>query len=76
MIPPELKRRASEQARSQDISLGEFMRRALEAAVRQNGKTKAGDDPLFRDTAVFPGRTPRDLSTRHDAYLYGKRGLR
>ncbi|SPF36018.1 CopG domain protein DNA-binding domain protein [Candidatus Sulfopaludibacter sp. SbA4] len=76
MIPPELKRRASEQAKLQDVSLGEFMRRALEAAVKQNGKPRAGDDPLLRDAAVFRGRTPRDLSTHHDAYLYGKRRLR
>lgn len=76
MIPTELKRRASEQAQLEDISLGEFMRRALEAAIQQNGKTRAGDDPLLRDAAVFPGRTPHDLSTRHDAYLYGKRRLR
>ena len=76
MIPPDLKRQASEQARLQDISLGEFVRRALESAIKQNGKTRAGDYPLFRDDAVFPGRTPRDLSTHHDAYLYGKRRLR
>ncbi|SPE37067.1 CopG domain protein DNA-binding domain protein (fragment) [Candidatus Sulfopaludibacter sp. SbA6] len=70
MIPPDLKRRASEQARLHDISLGEFMRRALEAAIKQ---IRAGDDPLLRDSAVFPGGTPRDLSTRHDAYLYRTR---
>jgi hypothetical protein len=34
------------------------------------------DDPLLRDDVVFTGRTPPDLSTRHDAYLYGKRHIR
>ena len=76
MLPPELKRRAAARAKLQKITLGEFTRRALEAAVERNGRVDASGDPLLRDDAVFNGRTPRDLSTRHDTYLYGERHLR
>jgi hypothetical protein len=42
MMPQELKRQAAQQARLQNMSLGECVRRALEAAVRQNGKARRG----------------------------------
>jgi hypothetical protein len=76
MMPQELKRQAAQRARLQNMSLGECVRRALEAAVRQNGKTRRGEDPLLRDGAVFKGGAPRDWSARHDVSLYGKRHFR
>ncbi len=30
-----------------------------------------GDDPFFSDNETFNGDAPRDLSEKHDAYLYG-----
>ncbi len=74
MLPRELKRRAAEEARLRRISLSEFMRRAVEAAVSQNGGRR--EDSLLLDDRAFSGKTPRDLSTRHDDYLYGKHRLR
>ncbi|MCP4110248.1 MAG: hypothetical protein GY749_32795 [Desulfobacteraceae bacterium] len=29
-----------------------------------------GDDPFFSDNETFNGHAPRDLSEKHDAYLY------
>ena len=34
--------------------------------------TRRGRDPLLADQTVFSGRTPADLSSHHDRYLYGK----
>src|SRR5258707_12226214 len=28
-------------------------------------------DPLLHDEAVFRGRVPKDISTKHDSHLYG-----
>ncbi len=69
MVPPELKSKAVELARQQDISLGEFIRRALQAAIKRNGGGGKAHDPLLNDRALFRGKTPRDLSRHHDSYL-------
>jgi hypothetical protein len=53
---------ARARAHSAGISFGEFVRRAVERA--------AARDPLLNDDAVFKGRVPKDLSARHDDYLY------
>ena len=67
MLPPELKARAEREAGIRGVSLGELIRLSLEAALSHD----RGEDPLFADKAVFRGDAPEDLSTDHDAYLYG-----
>lgn len=72
MLPPALKTRALRQAQVLGISLGELIRRSLVLTIRGRAPAPGQhDDPLFADTAVFRGPAPRDLSRRHDRYLYG-----
>lgn len=69
MLPENLKTRASELARRQGVSLGELIRRSLEAALEVPEKGRAADS-LLADDAIFQGDTPRDLARHHDRYLY------
>lgn len=69
MLPEDLKTRASELASRQGVSLGELIRRSLEAAVEAPQESRAAD-PLLADDATFQGETPRDLARHHDHYLY------
>lgn len=73
VLPPRLKNAALQQARAAGISFGEFLRRALEKAITDPGPRRRRRDSLLDDTAVFQGDVPKDLSRRHDAYLYGER---
>ena len=68
MLPEDLRRRAMTRARQRGVSLGELIRDSLDAAL-PGVSYEAGSDPLFEDV-VFDGPAPRDLSTRHDKYLY------
>ncbi|MBI4597747.1 MAG: hypothetical protein HY737_05010 [Candidatus Omnitrophica bacterium] len=70
MLPSTLKSRALQHAEGLGISLGEFIRRSIDAATHQR-TTKHQPDSLFADEAVFRGAAPRDLSRHHDRYLYG-----
>jgi hypothetical protein len=64
---------ASERARALGISFGELVRRSLEKAVREVAPRSARrGDPFADDRAVYRGRVPKDLSARHDFYLYGE----
>jgi hypothetical protein len=67
MLPDDLRRRAISRARERGVSLGELIRESLDASVPI--RYDATQDPLFADV-VFDGPAPRDLSTRHDEYLY------
>ena len=70
MLPPDLKLKAERAARTQEVSLGEFIRRAV--AVALNGAEDSGrtQDPLF-SLPVWDGPpTPMDLAENHDYYLY------
>jgi hypothetical protein len=72
MLPPGLKQRAVVQAHTQGVSFGEFVRRALEKAVAENGsRSVSGRDTFWSDKAVFRGQAPKDIARRHDDYLYG-----
>ena len=71
MLPPELKTRAANQAKKKKISLGQYIREALKTSLDMEGRAEADDDPLFLDKAVFDGKTPGDLASDHDRYLYG-----
>jgi hypothetical protein len=71
MLPPDLKIRASNQAKKERISLGQFIREALKKSLDSENRKSTDDDPLFLDNAVFDGTTPEDLASNHDGYLYG-----
>ena len=71
MLPPELKNRASKHAHRLGISVGELIRNCLNAFLdRPDDQTN--EDPLLSDDAVYKGKVPPDLSSRHDHYLYGE----
>ena len=71
MIPEDLKVRAHKRAGTMGISLGRFIRGAIERALQHPNGDESADDPLFTDDAVFHGETPADLAQNHDEYLYG-----
>jgi len=71
MLPPELKTKASNQAKKMKISLGQYIREALKKSLEMENRLEAEDDSLFLDNAVFNGTTPEDLASDHDRYLYG-----
>jgi hypothetical protein len=68
MLPSELKLHAQRRAKKLGISLGEFIRESVQAFL---AKREPSDDPLFSSTAIYRGPVPKDLSRRHDDYLYG-----
>ena len=78
MLPQSLKVQAAEYARNLGLSLGELIRKSLERVLGDTPGNDSKGDPLFDSKAVFRGSTPRDLSLKHDDYLYGEkiRGLR
>ena len=71
MLPPELKTRASNQAKKMRISLGQYIREALKKSLEMENRREAEDDSLFLDKATFTGTVPQDLAADHDRYLYG-----
>lgn len=71
MLPPELKTRASNQAKKMRISLSQYIREALQKSLDMESRPETDDDPLFLDNAVFDGTTPENLASNHDRYLYG-----
>ena len=71
MLPPELKTRASNQAKKMRISLGQYIREALQKSLDMENRPEANDDSFFLDKAVFNGPTPENLASDHDEYLYG-----
>ena len=73
MLPVDLKVRAQHRAREQGLSLGEFLRRSIAAALADTSKPRKAD-PLFSDDAVYEGPVPSDLAANHDDYLYGENG--
>lgn len=68
MLSEDLRRRAFLRAKQRGVSLGELIRDSLDAALPK-GSYDAEQDPLFEDV-VFDGPAPRDLSSKHDEYLY------
>lgn len=69
MLPEELRRRAALRAKQRGISLGELIRLSLDGALP--GAAYA-EDPLF-ENVIFDGDAPRDLSAKHDKYLYDRK---
>ena len=68
MLPTELKAKAKKKAAELGISFGEFIRIALNQFL---SKGPDESDPLFDQGLVYDGDSPDDLSSNHDAYLYG-----
>lgn len=72
VLPDALKQRAVARAREQDISFGEFVRRAVErmlsAPPRGDGRKKTGD-PFWDNLEIYDGG-PTDAAAHHDDYLY------
>ena len=71
MLPPDLKLQAQRKAREQGISLGEFIRRAIESRLEGSRQAERAEDPMFADVAVWTGDVPSDSAAEHDRYLYG-----
>lgn len=73
MLPPELKLRAQQLAKREGVSLGDLIRRALDAWIRapRDASPSSVEDSLLADDAVWTGDVPADLSQNHDRYLYG-----
>jgi hypothetical protein len=69
MLPEALRQRAAFRARQRGISLGELIRDSLDTTLPADSY---GEDPLFEDV-IFDGPAPRDLSAKHDKYLYDKK---
>lgn len=72
MLPRSLKNRIDNVSRKEGISSGEFIRRAVQAALHRSVDERDADS-FFSDDAVFRGSVPADFSAEHDAYLYGDR---
>ena len=71
MLPPELKTRASNQAKRMRISLGQYIRGALQKSLDMENSPEVNEDSFFLDNDVFNGTAPEDLASQHDEYLYG-----
>lgn len=69
MLPPELKIAAQNRANELGISVGKLIRDTLRLCLEQNKEGKEAD-LLFSDFSGFEGITPKDLSVKHDEYLY------
>jgi len=73
MLPPDLKAKVQKRAAYMGMSLGQYIREAVENALAyQPIEPPIEEDPLFADDAVFPGIVPRDIAQNHDRYLYGE----
>ena len=73
MLPPDLKAKVQKRANYLGMSLGQYIREAVENALAyQKIEPSIEKDPLFADDAVFPGKVPRDTAENHDRYLYGE----
>jgi hypothetical protein len=72
MLPRDLKARALKEARAHGVSLGEWIRQIVAAALRRPGGRKDVKDSLYADTAVCRKAGPNDLARGHDRYLYGE----
>ncbi len=81
MLPEDVKRRAMAEARKENVSFADFVRRAIVEKLPCSGKgadplKRRRTDPLFRLLDHLPpvrGDTPGDVAANHDDYLYGEK---
>ena len=71
MLPPKLKLKAQQRANALGMSLGKFIRAAIEKSLELPPATLEAD-PIFDDVEVYSGDVPKDLAENHDKYLYGE----
>jgi len=71
MLPEPLHERALRRAQEKGVSLGQFIRDSLTAALLGE-RAGSGGDSLLRDKAVYHGAAPKDTAEEHDRYLYGE----
>ncbi len=72
MLPEELRGRALRSARKRGISLGEMVRESMSAYLETSRRESLEDaDSFLSDDETFKGKTPKDVSAKHDQYLYG-----
>ena len=80
MLPEDVKRRATVEARKLKVSFADFVRQAVAEKLPRTGKgvdrlKRRRGDPLFRLLDRLPlvtGDTATDVTARHDDYLYGE----
>ena len=72
MLPAELKVRIANKARKMKISMGQYIREALKRSLDSEYNSEKNEDPLYHDTEVYEEKTPRNLVTDHDSFLYGE----
>ena len=71
MLPGTLKAKVVSSARSEGVSLGEFIRESLELRLKMAKRTDLEKrDPFYAQSIVFSGGCPADLAQNHDDYLY------
>jgi len=72
MLPPDLKAKVQKRAKYMGMSLGQYIREAVENSLEYLQREQSiEEDPLFADDAIFAGKVPRDIAENHDQYLYG-----
>ena len=72
MLPEELRGRAVRSARKRGISLGEMVRESMSAYLEASQrKSPEDEDSFLSDCETFKRKTPKDVSAKHDRYLYG-----
>ncbi len=67
LLTETLKMKAMRLAKLEGISFGQFIRESLEMRLKESDKNR---DCFYEETSVFTGKSPADLSTHHDDYLY------
>ncbi len=72
MLPQELKVRAANHSEKMGISLGQFIRQALQKEIDSAEDRNGLQDCFYADKAVYQGDSPLDLSSEHDDYLYSE----
>ena len=71
MLPPDLKAKVQKRANYMGMSLGQYIREAVENSLEyQQREQSIEEDPLFADDAVFVEEGHKDIAENHDQYLY------
>lgn len=70
MLPRALKAKAARLAKERGVSLGQYIREAVERSVGESGRQ---NDAIFNPTVLPLDDGPTDMAARHDDYLYGER---
>jgi hypothetical protein len=69
MLPEKLKSRAKREARRLGVSLGQFIRTAVEGNLKQPKLKVDHPHPFFDDDFVIVDDGPTDVAENHDRYI-------